>query len=135
IEHAQKAGRTAAMLDIGLSFGIRGREENAGLRFNERFQVGRNETLPSATLLHARIRVARSLSDLDRLHGGSEGDIAGRGFERRHVTLPLQTLIDTIGRLRCSRGSLVRGSVERRDMGYLLTLGTAQGFMPSQNMD
>src|SRR5665647_2991898 len=80
VENPDKTLRSAAMLDIGLAVGGRGREIHAvGLGLERR------ETLvdfgaPAAVRLDLGIAGARSLGCLDRRDGRGERDVAGIGM-------------------------------------------------------
>ena len=52
VEHAQEAGRAAAMLDVRLAVSACRRQENAGLGGDEGGEVGRDGGAPAAALLH-----------------------------------------------------------------------------------
>src|SRR6266849_2321952 len=77
VQHLEKAGRSAAMLDVGLAVGAGCSEEDACLASDEFGQIRTYARLPRPALFHARIALSRTLTALDRLDGGSEGDIAG----------------------------------------------------------
>ena len=77
VEHAQEAGRPAAMLDVRLAGGVRGREEEADLLGDEGSHVALDPRPPPVSRFHAGIRLARSLAGLDGLHGVGECGVAG----------------------------------------------------------
>src|SRR5262245_27306395 len=80
VEYAQESRRTAAMLDVGLTLGTNGGKEDAHLCLDEGFQVRRDLCAPASLFFHAFIGCARTLAGLQRLDGGREGDIAGKGL-------------------------------------------------------
>src|SRR5262245_20012732 len=84
VEYTQESRRTAAMLDVGLTLGINGGEEDAQLCLDEGFQVRRDLCAPASLFFHAFIGRARTLASLQCLDGGREGDIAGKGLSRVH---------------------------------------------------
>src|SRR5262247_4191279 len=84
VEHAQESRWTAAMLDVGLTLGINGGKEDAHLCLDEGFQVRRDLCAPASLFFHAFIGRARALAGLQRLDGGREREIAGKGLSRVH---------------------------------------------------
>src|SRR5262249_28289643 len=85
VQHLEEAGRSAAVLNIGLAVGARRSEEDARLLPNELGQLGCDARLPGPALFHARIALSPTLPALDRLDGGCEGDIAGIRSRGRHL--------------------------------------------------
>jgi hypothetical protein len=55
VEHAQESCRTAAMLDVRLTLGIDGGEEDVDLRLDEGLKVRRDLRVPASLFLHALI--------------------------------------------------------------------------------
>src|SRR5262249_192652 len=84
VEYAQESGWTAAMLDVGLPLGINGGKEDAHLCLDEGSQVRRDLCAPASLFFHAFIGRVRALAGLQRLDGGRERDIAGKGLTRVH---------------------------------------------------
>src|SRR5262249_8974202 len=69
IEHLEKAGRAAPVLNVGLTFRIGGGQEYAGLRLDEGLEIGADARRPRAFVLALGVAVARTLAVLDRLDG------------------------------------------------------------------
>src|SRR5262245_31427555 len=84
VEHAQESCRTAAMLDVGLALDVNSGEEDAHLCLDEGLQVRRDLCAPASLFFHAFIGRARTLTGLQCLDGGREGDIAGKELSRVH---------------------------------------------------
>jgi hypothetical protein len=79
VEDFDEPFRAAAMLDVGLAVGIRGREiETVGLGQEGR-EVFVDLGAPAAALLEVGIPVAGALAGLDRLHRRRKRDIGGIG--------------------------------------------------------
>ncbi len=84
VENLDEARRAAAMLDVGLTIGVRRRQEETRLLADEGGEGRINLGAKTAAVFHMGVATARTLSGLNGLHGGRESDVAGIGVGACH---------------------------------------------------
>ncbi len=84
VEHPQKAGRAATVLDVGLALLVGSGDEDARLRHDEFFKIGRDARSPRTLLFHSRIGPARTSKCLHCFDSGRKGDVARVALGRAH---------------------------------------------------
>ena len=78
LNHRQETGRATAMLNAGLPVRRSCGQKDAGLRYDEGFEVRRNGGAPAARQFLTGIGAPRALARQDRLDRRGKGDSAGK---------------------------------------------------------